>query len=607
MKKTIAMLTAAMLLITVLLTGCGQVNASLMLENGVLSWDAVAGAAYYEVSMGGQVETVSEPSYDLASNCEYASDFTVSVVSIDNGGKRQELGSLELIVAVLDKPVIGVTTADGGPYFTWKAVEGAVGYWYDLHDGGGLRQASAEEDGNYRVKVTDTDKQMLRVVAQGTSKENRLLLNSESMYQYESDEQFDTSLLAKHPVAVTSTGKGAEQFRVGTTLKKGLYELEVSLYVMNSSGRQLTGNGTWGRRIVSADDNIWFCANELEQWPGSGDTIPAPNVAETRKMNLTVDRGGNVNFTMYDWVTGEMLVVADIKHNGVSVLNASGGLANPLSEVKKFDVTTFDSYLKVFQAPGTFYTDDPEASQVRVPTSLPNGEHTVSVSYYVMTATGDLLEGNGLWGRRLTGSDPEAGDYAWLNEFDVSDNFRAVAIPQPTQKQTSSFNVVVKDGYFTLYAIDFNVGETVVISEAKKLETPSGNGVFIGSGAISEKFRILTTLTGDTRLSGVKLEITYEVSDLVGKSLTGNGTWGRRIVSADGEHWLCTTDPSDGNFPEAKGSLPQAGKAVTQTFTIGEISKKGGFSLEMLDFNAGEVVKITSIKYNGQEVLLTED
>ena len=607
MKKTIAMLTVAVLLISLLLTGCGQKSGSLKLENGVLSWEAVDGALSYEVSMGGHTETVSDPSYDLASASDYVGEYTVSVSAVKSNGKRTELGSLDVTATTMSKPVVGVTTAGGDPYFTWNAVDGASGYWYDAHDGGGLRQATAEEDGSYRVKVTNTQQQMIRGVAKGSSKENVLMLSAETLYQYESDQQFDMALLAKHPAAITSTGKGVEQISVGTTLSTGLYELEVSVYVMDSSGHQLAGNGTWGRRFISANDNIWFCANELEQWPGSGGTIPAPDVADTRKMTMAVDRGGNVVFTMYDWIAGEMMVVADIKHNGVSVLNESGGLPNPLPEVQKFDVSTLGNYLKVYQASGTYLNDDPDASKVLVPTTLPDGEHAVNVSYYVMTAAGDLIEGNGLWGRRITGSDPEAGDYAWLNEYDISSNFPAVTMPRPTQLKTSLFNVVVKDGHLTLHAIDFNIGEMLVIQEVKEMEIPSGNGVFVSSGELSEKFRILTTLTGDTRLTGVKLEITYEVSDVLGGSLSGNGTWGRRMYAGDGEHWLCTTDPSEGKFPVAAGTLPEAGKAVTETFTIAEIGKKGGFSIEMLDFNAGEMVKITSIKYNGQEVLLKED
>ena len=229
------------------------------------------------------------------------------------------------------------------------------------------------------------------------------------------------------------------------------------------------------------------------------------------------------------------------------------------------------------------------------------------MSYYVCSANGDMLDGNGMWGRRFSSENVDGGTWVWLNAIDVDASIPAANIPKPTERQQFAFEAEIKNGILTMYAIDFNQGEMVIIESVKGMPVPSGNGIHVFKGQdIEETVSVQTTLNDGVRRSGVTLTITLKVSDTLGRSLSGNGVWGRRLNDADGQnYWLCATAPS-ANFPEAAATLPQAGKTVTFTLKVGEINKKGIFKLSAIDFCEGEMLEIVSVKYNGEEILLKE-
>ena len=607
MKRAISMLTVLVMLLGLVMTGCNRTtgSGSLKLENGILTWDAAKDASYYEVDLGGGGQVTQETSYNLAAQCEFSGEFTVTVRKVDSEGKRTDIGSMAVIASMLPKPIVGVAGSGEDVAFVWSPAEGASGYSYDAHDGNGLRLATPEEDGTYRVAITNTDAQMIRVVANGNSVENNLLLSSETIYQYESGRIFDMALTATYPAVFTSAGKGGkETLLVGTTLEKGIYDLEVSMYLMDARGMQLSGNGTWGRRIFdNAANNFWFCENELEGWPGIEGNIPYPDEVYTATLNLTVDRSGNAVIPFFDFNLDEMVVVADIKYEGQSVLSADGGLPKPVPEIEKFDLSTLNNYLKVFRSPGGYYNDSPDSFNIEIPTDLSDGQHTVDITYYLCTETGDMIEGNGMWGRRLSVEDVDQQSFTWFNEYDIDENHLGVELPEPTEAVTSRFTVEVKNGHFTLVGLDFMAGEMIIFEKVEEADIPSGNGVYVSTGELQEKFEIQTTLASDTRYTNVTLSITYRVSDINGESLHGNGTWGRRIRdSVLTDHWLCEEGLAE--YPDSINSLPEAGELVTQDFFFSEINKKGVITLMMHDFLVGEMVEVTSIQYNGQEVLV---
>lgn len=605
MKKKAAVWISCLAVGGVLLTGCekGVSNTALELQEGVLTWETAEAAAAYEVDLGGGGRSVAGTKFDMVSACEQEGEFTVTVRSVDEKGQRKDIASMEVAAVMLEEPVIAVTGSGEELYFEWAPVEGAVSYAYDAHDGNGLQIAEAEEDGKYRVPVTNQTKQMIRVVANGTSEGNKILVSAESVYTYRSDNIFDMSLLAKYPAVYTGDGELQGVCSVGSTLKKGVYDLEVTMYVMNSDGESVTGNGSWGRRIIDqTGKNFWFCEKEMDGYPGSGDTIPDAAEAVVYPMSLKVDRGGNVLIPVYDFELGEKVVVADIVYNGESVLNEEGGKANPVEEVEKFDIETLDDYLVVYRSPGGYYTEETkEDFEVKVPVNLSDGTHTVSVTYYVCNASGDMIEGNGAWGRRIAGADI-GGPFAWLNEYDIDAGNTAAEIPYPTQSQTSKFTVEVKNGTFVLKALDFDAGDLLIISDVKTATAPSGNGIFVSEGELSETFKVSTTLTGIPRHTDVALSVTYKVYDIFGNQVSGNGSWGRRMYVGGEWIWLCEDDIED--HPEAKGTAPKAEQEITQELFFYEINKFGVITLDMYDFAAGDVVEITSIKYNGEEVLV---
>ena len=604
MKRLISIFAATSLLLLLFVSGCSKQSGdnALKLKNGVLTWSEVKDALSYEVDLGNGGKRVDKTNYDLTSAFKHDGQFTVTVRYFDSRGERKDIGTIDITASSLKKAVIGVEDLENEFYFTWQSVDDALSYSYDAHDGKGIQVAEQSKDGAYRVPITNLSEQMITVVAVGTSNENHLLLSSESVYTYRNGRVFDMSLLAQYPAVYIGDGDTQDIFKVGTTLKKGIYDLEVSMYLMDSNGNRMIGNGTWGRRILDKDDKyFWFCDSSVEGFEKSGGTIPNSDEVYKVKMKLNVDRGGNVHIPVYDFNIGDRIVMADITYNGNSVLNSEGGIAQDVEEVEKLDVTSLDSYLAVFRSPGGYYVEAPDKYKLELPVKLSDGTHTVSVTYYVCDAAGGMLEGNGMWGRRIAGANPEGGPFVWLNEYDINADYKAVDIPLPTQTKTSKFTVEVKNGKFTLAPLDFNKDELLIVTDVKTARMPEGNGIFVSKGEISETFKVQTTLTGIPRYTDVTLSVTYKVSDIFGEKVEGNGTWGRRIDVGNKLYWIC--EKAVDKYPEAANTIPNPTKEITKEFYFSEINKFGVITINMYDFLAGDVVEITSIKYNGQEVM----
>lgn len=608
MRKAMIWPVVVCLLAMLAAVGCHKSDGgTVSLHNGVLSWQPHNGASYvsYEVDLGGGGETVAGTTYNLTERCRYEGEFTVTVRGIKEDGSRAEIGAMTLQASRLASPVVGLEgSAEKGISFVWAAVDGASGYTYDAHDGNGRRTATAGADGLYRVPVTSPIKQLIRVYAEGGSTDNSLRLTAQTLYQYETAERFDLALLSQYPAVFTSAGAGAEEFRVGSTLTAGYYpNMELTLYAMSASGTALTGNGKWGRRI-SYSENVWLCEHDVEGFPNSAMKFPAADKPITLRAGLTVDRGGNVVLPLYDFLNGEMLVIADIKYEGKSVLNKAGGTANALPDIPKFDLSTADDYLYVYRSQGSWFNENREKCALNIPVDLPDGKQQVVVSFYTCRADGDMLEGNGMWGRRLSSENVDGGAWVWLNANAIDSSIPAASVPKPTEKRQFAFEAEIKNGILKLYAIDFGPGEVIVIDSVEGKPLPSGNGVHVFSGEnLEEVIKVQTTLNDGTRRSDVTLTVTLKVSDTLGRSLSGNGIWGRRLNDAAGQnYWLCETAPS-ADFPAAKGTLPPAGKTVTFTMKVAEINKVGIFKLSAIDFRAGEVLEIVSVKYDGKEIL----
>ncbi len=601
MKKWIPTSTVLIAIFCLFLTACGSKKGELMLEDGVLSWKQVKDAIHYEVDLGSGGKSTEATSYDLAENCELEGTFTVTVSAVAEDGVRTTVGEMEIEAERLNSPIVNAEDQDGTLNFVWDAVEGATSYTYDAHDGLGMQEAQAE-GGTYRVPILDAEKQMIRVVAQGGSYQNKVYLSSDTTFLYEDNTMFDPALMAKYPAVYVSQGLWVDSYELGTNLSKGIYDVTVSFYMMDADGRTVSGNGLWGRRITdSVGTNFWFCETDVESFESAG-TIPGANTMVTRDMKVTINKDGNLFLHVYDYNVGEQVVFADVVYNGKSVLNTEGGIANPSKEITKFDITKADTYLKTWTAKGTWYTDDPQGNTIELPINLADGTHPVEVSYYVCDQEGDMITGNGMWGRRFATGYEDAASYVWLNEFDIAEANAGMDLPEPNALQKASFTVDVKNGKFEILALDFNLGEMVIISDVSAIQVPTGGGVFVSEGKAEEEFRVQTTLAGEKRLSKVTLKVTYRVSDVFGKSLTGNGMWGRRMMDASAEeHWLCET-AVEGHKDSAK-TLPSADATVTEELYVAEINKKGVFKLKMYDFKALEMVEITSIKYNGKEVL----
>lgn len=605
MGKKVLRLISGLFMLCMLLNGCGketQSVSSITVDDGILTWNEVADASYYEVDIGNGRKKVSGTGYDLTDAFDTAGEYGVTVYYVTEQGEHKKLGEKKIEASLLEEPVINTIKSGKKYYFVWSDVDRAAGYTYDAHDGNGYCQAKAESDGAYRVEVTDTQKQMITVVAKGGSEGDKVLVSSKATYTYKDDCMFDMALLAKYPTVFTSDGALEETMKVGSTLKKGVYSLKVSVFLMDNNGNRVTGNGTWGRRMADNDTQFyWFCETELSDWKGSGNTIPDPDKKRTMEMNLRVDDGGNIIFNFADFTAGEKVVIADVTYNGKNVISSDGGKERPVEEVKKLNIDSVKNYIAKFVSPGGWYTDqNKEEYEIKIPTKMSDGLQNVKITYYACTASGAMLSGNGMWGRRIAGANLTTGPFEWLNEYDAG-SFQGVEIPKPTEKKTGKLAVNVEKGYFTLSCVDFDEGETIIITDVTEGKTKKGNGIFVSDGNLSQTFKVKTTLTGKPRHANATLKITYKVYDAFGETLTGNGSWGRRIDSAGKWYFIC--EDAVENYPDAKGTIPKATKSVTQEFTFSEINKFGVIKFTMYDFDPGEVMEITSIKYDGKEVL----
>lgn len=602
MKKAIQM-TVALLMVLLCLSACNDKDVpsgTLRLDNGVLCWDAAQNASYYEMDMGSGAEQVYQTSYDLAANCKYIGDFSVSVTAVFPDGAREKVGAINLSTQKLGKPVISVQKKDGRKYFTWETEEFASGYTYHAYDGAAMQTAQPDANGTCWVEITDDFEQLIRVVAHGGSKDNQLYLSNEDYFQYTTDEVFDMTKLADYPCVYTASGASQDTFTFGTTLTQGAWDLEITMYVMDSKGRTVQGNGQWGRRTSFHNTHLsWFCETApSESWPNAANTIPSSQKAETRTLKVDIDRHGNAYINFMHFNKNEMVVITDVKFGGKSRLNASGGLPNAVPEVKKLDTSVLKKAKAYYKSVG-----DETKNKVKISTDLPDGTHIVDISYYLAMADGGPVYDNGVWGRRITDTNRVAtGPYFWLNEWDIGVDFPAVDLPLPTEKSNMRIAVDVKNGKFSLSFIHFKKDEMFIINSVKPVSIPEKNGLFVSKGITGEEFDIKTSYAGVPRYNNVNLDVTFRVYDLDGHSLTGKGRWGRRIVTDNSSNiWLTSQQVDD--YKESYNTLPTKDQLITVNIYVAELTRDGVFTLKMPGFLIGECVEVVSVRHKGKLIM----
>lgn len=613
MRKRIPLLLALAGTCLCVFTGCEK-QTGLTIEAGSLLWDEVQGAVEYQITMDDSIDNCQEPSWDLSHSLQYAGTHQVSVVAVLEDGKEQEVGTMEVVAENLQAPSLAVVdNEDKTKSFVWSGDEHVAYYEYDLNDGTGRKKIEAGEENLCKVEFPGDAKTMITVEAAGTSDGNTVYLDSEVNYEFEGTKIFNFAKLAEYPFYFTSRGTGGlEKFSFGTTLKKGAYVLDVTMYVMDSNGNTVTGNGLWGRRITDRMADTWFCNTDVDGWPGSGGTIPESTTATTKKLDVNVNKYGEAVISMGDFKANEMVVIADVRYQGKSVM-AKKAAVHKDEKVETFDTSDMSKFITVFRSPGDWMTEDnKESYEMKVPVSYKNGIYKISMEYQLMDANGAQLSGNGLWGRRIT--DETMSDMIWCTEYDVESYKGMDDMPSPKKVLKGEFMVTVKDGQFKLLCLDFNIGEMVAVKSVKKLSgsdkqfpintLSSYKNVFKSIGVENtesgyESFRVETTLKQRMQ---VEVEVTYYAMSGDGMMLTGNGSWGRRIMDeGTDEIWLCSSAPEK-RHADAEGTIPDPTKPVKRKMTV-TLNKKGRFFLDMYDFQKGEIVVIKDITYNGKSIL----
>lgn len=612
MKRRILLLLALAGITTLAFLGCGSQSANLKLEDGVLSWDADKSADHYEVELNDISVTCEEPQVNLSEVCEYKGSYTVTVSAVSDADKEKEIGSLDITAQEIEKPDIVVKQSkDGKTSFVWTAQENVSSYQYDMHDGYGLRPAETTSDMTCKVEFEGKKETLITVIARGNSDGNVLYMDNEATYHHDGTELFSMAQLAKYPYYITTDGQLLNELVVGTTLPKGSYDLDITFYLMDPNGRSLSGNGSWGRRVTHLSGNAWFCAEELDGWPGSGNTLPTAIESITYTCKQNVNKYGETTLSLYSWKANEMLVVADIKYNGKSVMTKA---LTPHPEEKQvvFDVSKLSDFLAVFRGTGRGWHEDfKEEFELTIPTNIADGVYKLEISYQVMNTDGTRLEGNGTGLRRIY--DADMREVQWLCEYPVEGQTEGMdELPDPNQTLKVTFPAVVKNGSFKIMCLHFKDDELLAVSSVKKISGSSRhfdlstlkkyNNVFVSGGPNGsfEKFRIDTTLC---QRGQFEVEVSYYAMGSNGYMLDGNGTWGRRMMDeGSDEHWICLTAPSE-EHQDAVNTVPEPDKAVTKTMKV-TMNKKGRFFLDMHDFREGEIVVIKDVTYQGKSILV---
>lgn len=613
MKRHSFLLFAAAGAIALMMGGCGK-KTGLTLKDGSVSWEEVIDAVEYQVQVDDSIDTCTTSSWDLSKSLKYEGTHQLSVVAVMADGKEKEIGSMEIAAEQLAKPALAVVdNEDATKSFVWSADANVDFYEYDLNDGTGKQKIYAGEENLCRVDFEGTDRTVITVEAAGSSKDNIVYLDNEITYEFEGTKIFNFANLANYPFYFTSRGTGGlENFKVGTTLEKGNYQLDFTIYLMDSNGNTVTGNGLWGRRITDMMKDTWFCNTDVDGRPGSGGTIPESTTAVTYTLDVNVNKYGEAVLSMGDFKANEMMVVADIRLDDKSVM-ASEVVQHEEEDMESFDTSDMEQFAVVFRSPGDWMTEENrEQYEMNVPTTLKDGVYRIELSYQLMDAGGAMLSGNGLWGRRIT--DEDMTEMVWCTEYDIETYKGMDDMPAPTKVLTSEFTVTVKDGSFKLLCLDFNSGEIVAVKEVKKLsgtserfdtaKLSSYNNVFVSVGVENtdngvEQFRVETTMYERKQ---VEIEVTYYAMGEDGYMLAGNGAWGRRMMDeGSDEIWLCTSMPDEA-YTDAVNTVPEPTQPITRTMLV-TLNKKGRFFLDMYDFNQGEIVVITDIKYNGESII----
>lgn len=616
MKKHFSKVLIIFVLAVLCCIGCASKgNGRLTLEDGVLSWKEAKDVAYYEVVMGDVSVTSNRTKLELADVCEFEGEHTVTVFSISASGKKKELGEMDITAVALEKPAVNIMQQDDGSViFTWKAKEG-YNYAYNFHDGTGVQAAKVDDDGTCRVALKSTSYSVFSVIAKGTSKDNTYYIGNETGYRYQGQVLFDMSEMVKYPFYTISSGLGLDKLTFATTLKKGLYNLEMSFYLVDINGASLNGDGLWGRRIWNVkpqgEQLIWFCQNAVEGYAESEDTLPPADEMVTYTVeNLEINKYGEGLLDLADFNVNEMIVITDIKLDGKSVMAKS--FKEHEDEVV-FDTSKLADFLAVFRGSGAWLDENKQACEFYIPVDLKDGVYQLELSYQLMDDTGKSLVGNGMWGRRITNENMDDAEMVWLCDYELPPHSEGDEIPLPTTTMKSTFSGKVQDGKFKLICLDFNDSEILAVSSVKKIGGSSAKFdlASLNSYRYVHKDTVDYDPEGSERLvvettkceRGIfDVEVTYYAMDKDGFMLMGNGKWGRRML-ADSEDivWICNTAPSE-DHPSAEGTVLEPNKATSVTMQVA-LNNKGRFTLHMHDFNEGEMIVIEDVKYQGQSIL----
>lgn len=203
----------------------------------------------------------------------------------------------------------------------------------------------------------------------------------------------------------------------------------------------------------------------------------------------------------------------------------------------------------------------------------------------------------------------EAGDYGYdfndgkgIREAEVGeDQLVKVTVPDDNQRMiTITVESTSKDNtYYIGNEVTYRYQGKVLFELSKIAQYPFYS---ISNGVSGEKLTAAVDLPKGT----YTLDIMFAVMDVNGKSLSGNGRWGRfaTIEGASGEMWFCENEIDDGSriITACKDTLRPANETITYTKEVA-VNKYGEFYITINSFKVNEMLLITDIQLDGKSVM----
>ena len=635
--------------------------SGLKIVKGVFSWNKVENAVFYDVNLGNtKLGSVEETSFDLSTTFTDAGEFVLSVVANpaddDPTFTFSEKTELEITIHKLETPVVRVEKdEDGVSYFSWNAVENAVGYEISLDNGKTFEKLDRTAT-SYHPKGLGF--YQIQVKASGLINGTEFYLSSELSALSErigSESKIDD---AGHLSFVAIDGASKYDLYLNGALVKENVSQQDGVDLATKENPLITKTGVYSVSVkalkddgtlikeISAGSYVSGILNRNEIYSFDNNVMPSLFTRHlNEKLNLSLDEATKHGEEGYA-LKGEMKDATDPyaymsfdlsgRNDFKTKLDTSNMISVWFYAEKPTDLVpnenVSDEYLPDGAIPwldfSTGWTKNvskeawAKSDSPRIDAMDAKWKKATKVKYKEWTKLYSLLPTDGAGqkfmkehGALIFDTSIAKGDWgyeSWTNPVPAS------------EPATTGFNFWMDDLYFEDYK--FNVKDLGV----EGVNYAVSNG---GSGQEATfANRIVLEIPNAVEGATYKINLKFKVMNSVGMDIYGNGPWERRLILTDtpttaesvaSTYCLPGIDTlSDGQKashidwtksgydpevnPDGTWDLPTADTELTWNkntlITAHEVGDTGkiGCALLLRDFAAGDIVQITDVSFEYQ-------